>query len=65
MMRQDATERVIDWLADRLLWLGDLAQELAVGAAYWVRDLGVYAYVVGAAVILIWILIALWYSSRR
>ncbi len=64
-MRQDATERVIDWLADRLLWLGDLAQELAVEAAYWVRDLGVYAYALGAGVILLWVVIALWYSSRR
>ena len=64
-MPQERTARVIDWLADRLLWLGDEAQELVWEVVDWVRDLGVYAYALGAAVVLLWILFALWCSSRR
>lgn len=57
--------RVREWIVESLTWLGEQAEVLALQLVDWVRDLGVFAYALGAGIALVWILLALWHSSRR
>ena len=64
-MLQDSVARAREWIVESVTWLGDQAEDLARAVVDWVRDLGVFGYALGAGVALLWILLALWYSSRR
>ena len=61
----DSGAQVLDWLAGWLAWLGDQAEDLFGEVVGWVGDLGVSAYALGGVVVLLWLVFALWYSSRR
>jgi len=65
MMSQGKAAQVTDWFARWLTWLGGQAEDLVEEAVDWVVDLGMYGYALGAAVVLFWLLFALWCSSRR
>ncbi len=60
-MIQDRGAQVLDWLARRFTWVGDEGVDLFWDAIEWVQSLGMYGYVLGAAVVVVLI----WYSGRR
>lgn len=64
-MLEESMARVREWIVESATWLGEQAEVLALAAVDWVRDMGVFGYALGAGVALVWILLALWYSSRR
>ncbi len=56
---------VIDWIVACLAGMGEQAEDLAREAINWLQGQGLDAYALGVGLVLVWILVALWYSSRR
>ena len=55
----------MDWLAIQLARLGDEAMDVWEDAVYWVEDLGVFGYGLGAGCVLLVLMVLMWYASRR
>ena len=65
MMVEENTSRVVGWLTKWLGWIGGQSHDLAGEGVSWARALSTWGIIIAGAVALLWIMFALWYTSRR
>ncbi len=64
-MPADKGAETLGWIARTLAQVGEKTGDVFADAVAWFRELGSWGYAIGVVVVLIWLVFALWCSSRR